>query len=311
MQFYKGQIKQLQEQVLKKQHLQVILEELQIQKADLEEKVNLLKEQKIEEDRDVERLERGSLSGFLYSVIGKKEEKLDKEKREAYAATVKYDAAVQELEAVEFQIQRNENAVQLLQGCEERYQEELKEKTELLLNCHGKEAEQILLMEEKMSRITSQVKELSEAITAGKQALDSANRVKKHLGSADGWATWDVIGGGILADIGKYDAIDHAKQEISELQYLLRGFKTELADVKIEMDVKVEIGEFLYLTDMFFDNFFADWAVADKISNARKQIDKTIQQIENTLDRLEEMMKDSEEAYNNEKEKRETFIVGA
>ena len=42
-----------------------------------------------------------SLAAFFYHAVGRLDEQLDKERQEAYAAQVKYDAAAQELTALD------------------------------------------------------------------------------------------------------------------------------------------------------------------------------------------------------------------
>lgn len=59
-----------------------------------------------DEQADVKQLEGRSLAAFYYQIVGKKAEKLDKERQEAYAATVKYDVEVQELATLEEDIKR-------------------------------------------------------------------------------------------------------------------------------------------------------------------------------------------------------------
>ena len=74
-----------------------------------------------EEQDDVDRLEGRSLSAFFYQVIGKMDEKLTKEKREAYAAKVKYDAVARELAGIEADLRECQAELEDLQDCEERY----------------------------------------------------------------------------------------------------------------------------------------------------------------------------------------------
>uniref|UniRef100_UPI0040572F2D hypothetical protein n=1 Tax=Acetatifactor sp. TaxID=1872090 RepID=UPI0040572F2D len=70
------------------------------QQKDLTAKVTELEKRKQKEQTDVERLECGSLAAFFYNVIGKMDDKLTKEKQEAYEAAVKYDVAYRELQSV-------------------------------------------------------------------------------------------------------------------------------------------------------------------------------------------------------------------
>ena len=55
-----------------------------------------------------------------------------------------------------------------------------------------------------------------------------------HLSDAEGWATWDLFGGGLLSDIAKHSALDAAQDAVNVLQSKLRSFKTELVDVNMD-----------------------------------------------------------------------------
>lgn len=121
-------LSELRTNVARKNHLNSILSEMQNQKVFLVEKVETLKASKLKEDKDVEKMENGSLASFFYNVVGKKDQKLDKERKEAYEATVKYDLAVSELYALEGDIASMERELRELAHCEEEYQEALKRK---------------------------------------------------------------------------------------------------------------------------------------------------------------------------------------
>lgn len=116
MSFYDEQLQNPQQQVARKAHLEAVLRDLHNQKRELDIKVADLNRAKQDEQTDVDRLEGRSLAAFFYAVVGKKEEKLDKERREAYAASVKYDAAVRELSAVEEDIARYESELREYPG---------------------------------------------------------------------------------------------------------------------------------------------------------------------------------------------------
>ena len=98
---YDDQLRELQRQVSRSKQLEARLSELRSQKNILSQQVKELEAIKLDEQKDVDRLEGRSLAAFFYNVIGKMDEKLDAERREAYVARVKYDAAVRELAGVE------------------------------------------------------------------------------------------------------------------------------------------------------------------------------------------------------------------
>ena len=71
------------------------------------------------------------------------------------------------------------------------------------------------------------IRDRLEAINAGKTALHTVNEVLETLDNAEGWSTWDVMGGGLMADLAKYEELDDAQEQIEQLQVELRRFKTE------------------------------------------------------------------------------------
>ena len=269
MTFYDEQLQNLQQQVARKAHLETVLRDLHNQKKELDIKVADLNRVKQDEQTDVDRLEGHSLAAFFYAVVGKKEEKLDKERKEAYTAYVKYDAAVRELAAVEDDIAQYESELRGLSGCEKRYASVLKDKATAIKESGITDAEEMLHLEEQIAYLENQKKEIGEAISAGNKAMSIAEEVMAKLDDAEGWGTWDVLGGGLLSDLAKHSSLDEAQELVETLQVQLRRFKTELADVTIHADLQVSIDGFMRFADYFFDGLFADWAVLDKIEESQ------------------------------------------
>ena len=87
-------LKELWQQVAEKKNCEAKQKELTAQRDTLADRLKKLEKSKLAEQADVDRLEGHSLAAFFYQVIGKMDEKLDKERQEAYAARVKYDAAL-------------------------------------------------------------------------------------------------------------------------------------------------------------------------------------------------------------------------
>ena len=86
MRHYDEELKELQMQAAMKNRLETILKELRIQKGTLESRVEELSFQKDKEQLEVDRLEKRSLANYFYQVVGKLDEKLTKEKQDAYEA---------------------------------------------------------------------------------------------------------------------------------------------------------------------------------------------------------------------------------
>ena len=309
MTYYDDKLRTLQEKISRSRQLSSMLKELHSQRDTLAARVHELETIKMDEQADVDRLEGRSLASFFYNVIGKMDEQLNKERQEAYAARVKYDAAAKELEAVESDILRYESEFNELRGCEREYEATLREKAEAVKAAGGNRAEDILKLEERSAFLESQKKELREAISAGNSARNIVESVLSSLDSAESWGTWDLLGGGLLVDMAKHSHLDEAQGCIEHLQSQLRRFKTELADVRISADMQVNVDGFLRFADYVFDGLFADWAVLDKISQSQSQVQNTKSQIESVLSRLNAMMSAAEREQAQTKSKLDALVL--
>lgn len=129
-------------------------------------------------------------------------------------------------------------------------------------------------------------KEKREAVDAGYRALRSLQAAQDNLDSAKNWGLWDMFGGGLISTMLKQSKMDSAKQNMEQAKYDLREFSQELRDVSISYELDIETGDFLSFADWFFDGFFVDWMVQDRINKAREQVSEAIRQVEDVLRKL-------------------------
>lgn len=283
-------LQQVQEKVFEKKRLEAKLSVLRSQSRSLELRVAELKRELESQQEDVLRLERVTLSAIFYSLIGKKEERLDKEKQESYGAKLKYDTAALEQRQVCSQIQDMEEQLRELAGIENRYTQLLQEKTQEIRNSGTPQAEELLQLERRITEKQSQKKEISEAIFAGNQAMNTMNEILTDLNDAEGWGIWDLAGGGLMSDLVKHNCLDEAQENVQKLQGELLRFKTELADVSVDAQLQVRVDGFLRFADYFFDGLFADWTVLDHINESQGEVTKVQSQIRQLLSNLTAML---------------------
>ena len=302
----------LQQKVAQKPLLESKLYELHTQRRQYDNQVISLRVASRKEQEDVEKLEGRSLANYFYQVIGKLDDKLYQERKEAYAARVKLDAAERELAGIESDIKEIQEQITDVLVAEARYKDALELKRRQLKNSGTQVADQILSMEERIAALQAQKQEIREAISAGYSARSTADRILSELEDADGWNTWDILGGGgIITHMAKHSHLDEAQDLVQELQSQLRRFKTELADIQISANMQVNIDGFLRFADYFFDGLFADWAVGDKINQSMNSVSSTKSQISRTLDKLNEMEKAADRGIANLKQQLDELIVKA
>lgn len=244
-----------------KERLEKMLENAIRHKRELEVKKAELFKQLQREEKDVKKLEGMSLSNFINTILGTKWEKLDKEKEEAIAAKLKYDAVCEELNDLIEDINKLEENIDKLRYLEYEHERVIKQKEEMLKSLNEDVAARLERITEEESSLLDRIKELEEAIYAGNELLYSLYDVQKKLSSAGNWGLWDIFGGDMIATMVKHSKLNEAKAEISRVQSLLRKFYRELEDVNEYVDINLNIGTFLTFADFFFDGMFSDLAV--------------------------------------------------
>ncbi|MDO4617573.1 MAG: hypothetical protein Q4B03_08995 [Lachnospiraceae bacterium] len=129
-------------------------------------------------------------------------------------------------------------------------------------------------------------KEKREAIEAGEYALQCLYAAADYLDSARNWGFLDLFGGGLISSLAKRSKMEKAKQCMEDARYALRDFSRELKDVSIAWDLDIVTDDFLSFADLFFDGFFVDWMVQDRINRAAEQVEQAVYRVEEVLDQL-------------------------
>jgi hypothetical protein len=264
-------------------------EELKKQEETVTQKVAELEVIKQKEQADVDKLEGKSIKALFFTLAGSFEEKLSKERQEAYTALMKYEAAQRDLSAIEADLCYCQEELEKLEGCEEEFKRLYEKKKDLLKNEGAKQAGNILCMEKDIASLGNELVEIEEALEAGYVAFELIEKILDELNEAHSMAEWDVFMESFLVDLEKYEHIKNAQGLIEELHNELRRFKTELADVQIEGDIQIEMDDFSKFADWFLDNIFTDWDVLEKIKNSLVQADNTKEEITNMINRLKDM----------------------
>lgn len=252
----------------------------------LKEKEEFQKEDWIKEQRDVEKLEKGSSVSFFLKLFGKLEEKIEKEEIEALDAKHKYESTQYELNNVKVSILNLKDEIKDYDKLVKEYEALWKQKERELLNSSSFKKQEYVNSTEKLASLKVLDKELKEAVNAGDSLIEVLEEAKKEFESAKSWGTLDMFGGGVMSSMIKRGHIENANRVLNEVQYLVKSFKKELNDVNISLDMKYVSGDFSDMTDIFFDNFFSDIMVQDKINNALNNVNRTLRVVERNTKEL-------------------------
>ncbi|MBQ3558176.1 MAG: hypothetical protein IJA07_01520 [Agathobacter sp.] len=289
MTYFDEKLKDLHRQRAQKKRLEAQLQELAQQENEVAKKVAELAEVKKKEQMDVDKLEGKNIKVLFFTLAGSIDEKLSKERQEAYTATMKYDAAFNDLRGIQADISYCKDELAKLTDCEAEYQHLYEQKKNSLKMEASRKANDIMLMEKDISSLGNEIVELEEALDAGYRAFDLADNIVTELEEADKLAEWDTFMDSMLIDMQKHEHLNSAQDMIADLRNELRRFKTELADVQIDSDIQIEMDDFSKFADWFFDNIFTDWDIKEKIENSLAQAQNTREQITSTIHVLKDM----------------------
>lgn len=282
-------IEQAQRGIARLHKIDSMLKQLELEQESLRRKESELEVILEKENDDIEKLEHKSIASLFYSILGRLDEHVEKERSEALAAKLRYEQAVRDLEDVKNQISKLSSERLEYMECQKEYDLLYGQKREQLMRENGETAQRILELTDKFNLTKITLKEIKEAISAGNEVLDSLNIVLGSLDSAEGWGTWDLFGGGILSDLAKHSHIDDAKAETENSQRLLRQFKTELTDIRISSDIVIETDGFAKFADFFFDGLIADWFMQSKINESQTSVERVMSQVLSVVGKLEHM----------------------
>ncbi|OPG98313.1 hypothetical protein B2I21_08100 [Chryseobacterium mucoviscidosis] len=258
------------------------LEKLNQEEAEWKTKVQQRLEHLQKEQNDVDRLNSMTLSAFFYHLIGKKEDRLEKEELELMESKAAYDTACQMLTDIQeqrSQVQQELDRQRQYQFWQSDYKVLWGQKENDLLE---KDAE-LQQMAEDREHLSGELQELNEADREGQYLLLALERAEKALSSAGNWGVYDMMGGGVISTHIKRSRMDDAQDAIMDAGRRLRRFQKELEDVRMAVNTELHLGGLLSFADYFFDNLFVDWMVQDKIRNAETQVKDGLRAVRSTL----------------------------
>jgi chromosome segregation ATPase len=271
--------------------LRAVEREYHDQAARLETLAAQLSKEKV----DVDKLERLSLTALFYSVLGSKDQQLEKERQEMLSTQLKFQQVKHQVEYLERERDRLLDRMDNLKEVDSAYESLLAEKERVLRQSNQPAGEQLVSISEQAAHLGSEVKEISEAIAAGEQAVDGLDQVLKSLESARDWGTWDLIGGGFLSTAIKHSRIDDARDMVHEVQTQMSRFKRELADVQLDNQLAVNLGAFESFADYFFDGLIIDWIVQSEVLDSINRSKQVREAISKALSELEKAQKTSQD----------------
>lgn len=308
---FDARLTEIKTNIRSKQKLESMLRQARTATQEERTRCKTLEERLASEKADVDKLEGVSLTALFCTVLGTKEERVEKERQEFLAAQLKHEEATKALASSQEEVQRIEEQLAQYASADADYDELLKEKAALVSEAGDSRAETLFGFSEKLADLESDKKELHEAIQAGQSALKYLRNVSSELSSAANWGTFDLLGGGMLSTMAKHSKIDSAKKSAQHAQRQLRRFQEELADADQRLQLSLDIGGFSKFADFFFDGLIADWVVQSKIKQASSACSRTTSQVSSAVNACQRRLTETKQEIEKVGEQRREFVEQA
>lgn len=261
------------------------------------------------EQEDVERMENGGFTSFLYSVMGRQEEKLQKERQEAYAAEVKYQDALRAIQGLHKELEDLNASVSVFGDVEERYKEAFSRQRQQLLGSNSSEGRQLRMLEDDARQLKGLQREANEAQQAGNRVMDQIAKIEHSLQSASNWGMVDMFSDSFISDMAKYGKMDEAQRQLQELKVLLDRYARELKDLNLHLNISADLGSGMRMADFFFDSIFTDSMALNRIDNIKRQVSQIRYQVEQHARIVENKVASVETALSQKRREAEELII--
>jgi hypothetical protein len=227
------------------------------------------------EDRDVARLEHGGFASFLAGLTGGRQERLTRERAEAAAVRQRADGQRARLEWLTADLRTAEEGLAEPGSPHEELDVLLARKERMLVESGDPRGRELADVAARLAGVRADLREHEEAHQTGVAAGQAVGNVLRHLGGARGAATWDVLGGGGLADMMKRGHLLKADEAAWHAQHALDTFSRELADVGVVAGPRLPKVDTRWFADAVFDNIVTDALKYQRIA----QTATTVQQV--------------------------------
>jgi tetratricopeptide (TPR) repeat protein len=260
------------------------------------------------EQADVDKLTRMSLTNLFHTILRSKDEQLELERQQALAGALKLQEAQQERDKLKEEIFQSGVIITDNIQAEQEYKKLMNEQ-ELALKNQPDTAAVLTVMENEIAEQTVVVRELNEAFTAGRRVLASLEPAIESLDKAINWGNWDLwANGGMVSTHIKHGHIDDAKQSIATANHQLKSFKDELADLKQNLNIHIDISSLLKFGDYWFDGLITDWIVQKRINEAQDRTSEATHQVRTVVKTLQTEYTSADSILNGMKSKRIAWL---
>jgi chromosome segregation ATPase len=249
---------------------------LQAQVAEYTARCAALGQSLLDEQRDVDRLEGLSLTRVVLAMSGHAGDRLEKERAERDAATLRLRSEQAALANLQRQFDATRAMAARLESAETAYATAMSRRRAALEAAGDERVSTLHELDAQLTEFAHRHKEIAEAQTAAQAAIGALESMGGYLDSSKTWSTLDLVRGGTLTSMMKHSRLDDAARAAQRAQRALDELGRELRDVYVARAALPNITSGQRIIDVWFDNVFTDWSVNRKIRDSQAAVDELL-----------------------------------
>ncbi len=281
--------KVLQQQVKRRKECNCLLEELRPQREKLLPIVGELEKSNQKEQSYIKKLQGTTITSVFYSLIGKKEEKLNEKWKEASVMKAKYATAERELRNLEAEIQKAEEELSQIIDCEKQLDTYIEECYALLRSGKVAGFSEITILEQESVMLENKLLTVQETIALGKDLEWDVHNILVILGIVESIKTaMRELRVGSAGNL--YEYIDKAQTAVVKLQDKLVVFRKKLHELSIDTEIEVDVDAFMHVLDVptlaTLDYMSMLFAIVDRVAIVSENFRPIEKQLGETMQKL-------------------------
>lgn len=307
------QIAKLHAELLRKEKMEVHLTNVRQRLKERQQELKEYEQTLDAEQFELEKLEKLSLKGLFFNVLGNKEQQME-QKRQAYLlAFLQYHECKKQIDAKLYEISIMEEQLAKLTKVKSQLKQLLQKKRMQLKFKNKALAGRLIVQEEKIRIQRAKLKELKEAYDFGDKAREAVARLFQAL---QHMKTWNRLGDNPQASINfsfynQKKFVKRKMNDVARVHKLFIRFTDELRDV--EKKYKLNYSDFIQhlngFMQRFYDGLISDWIFHKEVTISMNITLETLDKIKRLLAILENESETTKTRIQEEKDTLQDMVI--
>ncbi len=244
--------------------------------------------------REIEELEGRGLRSLACRLSLQHKKIIARKQAKAAVLSAQYKKALEQQKEPEEKIRFYENELLKLKGIKRRMERIEEEKLSALKEIARRKNPEFAQMEEEISSLKDNAARLRKVLKTAQSASATAKEILTFLENAEQIGELDLYGGNIFAGMEKHEQLNRAKNLFASLAEQVKGFRGELAGIRLQENPSLDTGKFLKFSDYILDNPVTDSIMLNQIKKCAQPVIQFRSQLEPVMRRLRAQLSDIE-----------------